>query len=116
MTRFALLTHDHPMPHLDLLLEAGEVLRTWRLLAWPRSGETISAEPLPDHRRLYLDYEGPVSGHRGTVARIDGGRCEWIDDHPDLLRVRLTGRERQGLAVLSRQADARWTLTWLAGG
>ncbi len=114
MTRFALLTHDHPTPHLDLLLESAGVLRTWRLTDWPPSGVTISAEPLPDHRRLYLDYEGPVSGNRGTVARIDGGPCEWIEDQPEHLRVRLVGRERHGLAVLSRDADGRWALTWLA--
>jgi hypothetical protein len=28
---------------------------------------------LPDHRDRYLDYEGPVSGDRGTVMRIRRG-------------------------------------------
>jgi hypothetical protein len=71
--RFVILTHDHPFVHWDLMLEANGVLRTWRLLAEPQPECIIAAEPLPDHRLHYLDYEGPVSGGRGTVSRWDHG-------------------------------------------
>ena len=37
---------------------------------------TCSAIRLPDHRKHYLDYEGEVSGDRGTVSRIDSGTYE----------------------------------------
>ena len=63
--RFVILEHDHPTLHWDFLLEDGEVLRAWRLLAEPGPGAAVAAEPNFDHRRLYLDYEGPVSGGRG---------------------------------------------------
>lgn len=75
MPRFVLLRHDWPHPHLDLLLEAGPVLLAWRLFAEPVPGAWVPAEPNADHRLLYLDYEGPVSGGRGSVSRRAAGRC-----------------------------------------
>ncbi len=82
MPRFVILEHDHPVLHWDLMLQEGDVLRTWRLAEPPSGGAfTIAAEPLPDHRLIYLDYEGPVSGGRGIVKRWDGGKYECIDDN-----------------------------------
>src|ERR1700755_874015 len=80
MPRFAILEHDHPLLHWDFLLETGDVLRTWRLQAPPPPGCRLSAEPLAPHRKLYLDYEGPVSGNRGQVKRFDGGTFTWLAD------------------------------------
>ena len=71
--RFVILEHDHPFLHWDLLLEDGEVLKSWRLLHFPKIGFSIPAERMPDHRLMYLDYEGPVSGNRGTVKRFASG-------------------------------------------
>jgi len=35
---------------------------------------------LPDHRRLYLTYEGEIGGGRGHVRRVARGVClEWIE-------------------------------------
>ncbi|MCR9201304.1 MAG: hypothetical protein NXI04_21895 [Planctomycetaceae bacterium] len=68
--RFTILEHDHPFLHWDLLLDNGQTLTTWRLKQRPCSDEWIAAERLPDHRRIYLDYEGPVSGGRGAVSRL----------------------------------------------
>src|SRR5690348_11647704 len=62
MPRFAILAHDHPAPHWDLFLEAGPVLRSWRLAGPLVVNTPIAAAPAPDHRLVYLDYEGPVSG------------------------------------------------------
>jgi len=56
------------------MLEVGEHLQTWRLPTTPGSAPvTMQAERIGDHRLAYLDYEGPVSGDRGTVARWDAG-------------------------------------------
>lgn len=71
--RFVILEHDHPSLHWDLLLEVDGAAATWRLLARPEPGRPIPAERLPDHRLLYLDYEGPVSGNRGQVKRVHSG-------------------------------------------
>ncbi len=76
--RFAILTHDHPFPHWDLLLEAGSFCRTWRLLSAPDAPGMIAAEAIADHRRAYLDYEGPVSGGRGSVTQWDAGDLVWL--------------------------------------
>lgn len=98
MPRFVVLSHDWPEPHLDLLLEAGPVLRAWRLHGEP--GAAVPAEPNADHRTLYLDYEGPVSGGRGTVTRWDAGTFEWVEGGPgvvvELRGARLTGRYALG--------------------
>ena len=50
MPRFAILTHDHPFLHWDLLLEDGESCRTWRLLLEPAAGIAVQAERIADHR------------------------------------------------------------------
>ena len=77
MPRYVILEHDHPHRHWDLMLESGDVLRTWRLAEPPQPGRAVAAEPIGDHRRAYLDYEGPIRGNRGRVKRWDGGSCDW---------------------------------------
>lgn len=83
--RFVILEHDHPFLHWDLLLEEECSARTWRLLRKPCLGESIAAEPLPDHRLMYLDYEGVVSGDRGSVKRITAGTYEVMSDQTGVL-------------------------------
>ena len=109
MARFVILTHDWPFPHWDFLVEAGAVLRAWRLLAEPGAGSDVAAEPNFDHRLFYLDYEGPVSGGRGAVARYDAGTCEWFADEPERAEIELRGAKLVGRAVISR-AGAGWAL------
>ena len=72
--RFTILRHDGPEGlHWDLLLESGGVLLAWALPQFPQPGIEMTAEALPDHRLLYLGYEGPITGDRGTVAAWDRG-------------------------------------------
>ena len=112
MPRFVILDHDHPFHHWDFLLEAGDVLRAWRLLSEPRRGRPIAAEPLPDHRPHYLDYEGPVSGDRGVVGRWDSGIFSWVVDRADEIRIRMTGNRIAGDVTLRRGPD-EWTWEWI---
>lgn len=90
MPRFVILEHDHPELHWDFMLEAGDVLKTWRLARMPaQAGESIPALRLGDHRLAYLDYEGPVSGNRGEVQRRAAGtyellRGEFGEEHIEL--------------------------------
>ena len=44
---------------------------------------------LADHRRVYLTYEGPISGGRGSVTRLAEGRCD-LREGPDGIRVALS--------------------------
>ncbi len=72
--RYTISRHEAPDGvHWDLFLEEGERLRTWRLSAPPESG-MVTSLALSDHRFLYLDYDGPLSDGRGTVARHSWGQ------------------------------------------
>jgi len=100
MPRFVILEHDWPALHWDFLLETGPVLRAWRLLAEPCPGREVPAKPNADHRLLYLDYEGPVSGERGSVRRWDAGTFEWVTNGPERIEVALHGGKLAGRAVI----------------
>lgn len=101
MRRFVILEHDWPALHWDLLLEAGDVLRAWRLLAEPAPGAAVPAEANFDHRRLYLDYEGPLSGDRGSVSRWDAGTFEWVEDGVARVVMNLRGGKLAGRVVVA---------------
>jgi len=123
MPRFALLEHRRDVVHWDLMLERGPTLRTWALDALPADGCEQPARALPDHRLIYLDFEGEISGGRGSVRRVDGGEYvaeEWGDD---LIRVRLGGAQLVGGLELRRPAGVPgetetsrpWTLRMARG-
>jgi hypothetical protein len=116
MPRFVLLEHDHPTLHYDFMIEWGSVLRTWRLGGIPSEAASIPAEPLPDHRTAYLDYEGPVSGDRGTVSRIDRGEFEILAESRTSLELSLQGERIIGKAILSdwtrEEGDPAWEFYW----
>jgi hypothetical protein len=105
MPRFVLLEHQWDGVHWDLMLESGESLRTWAIDAPVVAGADLPARALPDHRRIYLDYEGAISGGRGTVRRIDQGvysAMVWTDDR---VRVRLEGTQLVGEAELCQVGE-----------
>jgi hypothetical protein len=110
MPRFVVLEHDHPTRHWDFMLEVGEVLRTWRLAAPPANGQMIAAEPSFDHRLLYLDYEGPISGNRGSVSRWDAGTYEWQENAAERLVVVLTSERLCGCVTLTKKTAQEWTM------
>jgi hypothetical protein len=99
MPRYVILEHDYPTRHWDFMLESGQVLKTWRLAAPPRPGAAVAAEASFDHRPAYLDYEGPVSGGRGTVSRWDAGTFSW-EEAGETVVVRLDGTRLRGRAVI----------------
>ena len=106
MPRFVLLEHTgHPDDpagrHYDLLLEAAEACRTWRLAEIPAAGgPPVAATPLPDHRLGWLErLEGEVSGGRGFARRLDAGAYEWLAD--ESLESRIEVR-RQGETLNGR--------------
>ena len=115
MPRFVLLYHDCPpnyerASHWDFMLESGDVLRTWALERLPRDWQaahaanrcgpselssacadnSVAAMQLGDHRRDYLELEGPLSGNRGTVMRVAAGTYRSEHESPDDWRVALT--------------------------
>ena len=87
------------------MLEQGGVLRTWALAEEPAAQKEIAAKTLGNHRLDYLEYEGAVSGDRGSVTRWDSGEYECQTESADELVVRLRGGKLNGTARLRRQAD-----------
>lgn len=100
--RFVVLEHRWDGVHWDLMLDTGEALRTWAIDAPIVAGRDLPARDLADHRRVYLDYEGEISGNRGTVRRVDRGVYEVRLWTPERVRVRLAGAQLVGEAELRK--------------
>jgi hypothetical protein len=118
------------MSHWDFMLESDDSLRTWALGRLPRAwhsaqlrtvdrhpecpslsaSDVVDAEQLGAHRLAYLDYEGPVSGDRGEVTRIDRG--EYVGDLESrrCWRIELVGGILQGAVML--QQDVSVGTSW----
>lgn len=121
MPRFILLEHtgapDDPTGlHYDLLLEAGDACRTWRLNGIPLpGGPAVAAVAIAPHRLAWLDHvAGEVSGGRGFARRIDGGIYEPAHeriaegDPKNRIHVRLVGDRSAWLLLLDRDTEG-WT-------
>src|SRR6266851_1640067 len=109
MPRFVILEHNHPTLHWDFMLEAGDVLRTWRFAMPPAPGQSCAASRLFDHRLVYLDYEGQVGGGRGKVRRWERGGYEWLEEGPDRIVVKLMGEVFSGVIRLVRLSGDEWS-------
>jgi hypothetical protein len=114
MLRFVLLEHDWNGIHWDFMLESGEGLRTWAIDAPIMAGRELPARALGDHRPIYLEYEGPVSGNRGNVKRIDSGTYSVISWMADRVRVNVKGSQLVGVVELrSAGAASGNTTSWI---
>lgn len=106
--RFVLLhhqfeTHSSQQAHWDLMLEKRESLLTFQLLALP-TGSQIDLEPrlrakrIADHRLVYLDYEGPISGNRGSVSQVAAGMYRTSNRAENsLIRLELAAKQLHAL-------------------
>ena len=108
--RYVVLSHEGwDEPHFDLMFERepNGPLVTWRSPVWPLVDGTTLVQ-LGEHRRDYLDYEGPVSGNRGQVRRIAAGSFQWLRRGPDLTLIRLLAPEpKSWLIATDPQGRAR---------
>ena len=118
MPRFVILRHELPpdpprASHWDLMLEQGGVLKTWSLCESPDAEGEVVAEALADHRLAYLDYEGQVSGGRGSVTRWDRGTFEIVCWTAGEIAIDLEGERLAGRVRMVRQAgdDHRWLVS-----
>lgn len=95
-SKTVLLLHTLPdgSSHFDWLIDwrgadRNDGLQTFRVLHFlpvVRVGFQLSATHLPDHRRLYLSYEGSISQNRGTVRRVAQGLSQ-VTQLPNSLRI-----------------------------
>lgn len=105
---------EHRLPdgsfHYDWMMERlpGSTLVTFRVGERIDLGEVVAfrATRLPDHRAVYLTYEGPVSGNRGDVRRLAQG---------DIAITRDDARGFEAQGVLGR-ARGTWSGRPVEGG
>jgi hypothetical protein len=108
--------------HWDLMLsyflpsanEEKSVLATWKFSVCP-SGETVNkiltATRLPDHRNLYLTYEGEISSGRGSCKIVEKGIYQPITISPEKWEINLFGQNLTGSFILKKlSSDNEWTL------
>jgi hypothetical protein len=97
--RWVLLRHELPGGewHYDWMIqrsdEADAPLLTFRVFVRPDDATVLefAAERLGDHRAVYLEYEGEVSGGRGRVDRVAAGVVESLRESAERVDVRLAG-------------------------
>lgn len=131
MGRTVLLLHQLPdgSSHLDWLMERPDSDRLISFRVRDRidspspacSVQRFKAEAMPDHRRAYLEYEGPVSGERGSVSRVAAGSVDWVERSTEAIAVildfgsgprRAEGRpSRVASSADSPQTGAVWEFT-----
>lgn len=120
MPRFVVLRHDPPRGgtrplHWDFMLESGGVLRTWALDRPPDEDAGVErfADALADHRIAYLEFEGEVSGGRGSVTRWDCGDYNAISWQANQIIVDLQGSRLHGRAYFNQidSPSQRWRFT-----
>jgi hypothetical protein len=89
--RYVVLHHTGVSdPHYDLMCEwqNRSDLITLRFAKWPPDEQSTFTR-LANHRRAYLEYEGPISGNRGSVSRVQSGHCAIEIDRDDSFLIRL---------------------------
>ena len=106
--------------HYDLMLSppgAGQ-LWTWAIPVNPVHQELpfeCQIERLSDHRRIYLDYQGPVSGGRGHVQQAAKGTFEVVVWSEQLVEVRLrldAAEHKDSILVSLTRRPSAWHLSW----
>jgi len=126
--RFVVLHHTGwpgKADHYDLLLQLAEggsdddpVLKAFATATdeFPSGAGPPAANPLrllPDHRRLYLKFEGPLAHNRGRVQRVDEGELALLRPlQPGLPEtcMRLSGRKLNGTFLLRCEGDEAYTM------
>lgn len=119
MPRYVILQHITPPhaergTHYDLMLELDGKLLTWAIPEPPRAGLQTAVTKLPDHRLAYLDYEGPISGDRGEVRRVDAGEYECCQDDTSA-SIELRSPNGDLHVKLHHQSGDEWMAHFSAG-
>ncbi len=111
--RFVLLHHTScDRPHWDFLLEQEDALATWQLYHDPlaEGKEEWELFRIADHRKFYLDHEGPLSDNRGDLLRVCGGTYELCEQNSQAWTVRLSSAELAGEFELRLAEGERWLM------
>lgn len=111
MSRFVIL-HHQPGPgsdtlrsdplrggeHFDWMFQCNDVLRTWAtepIESFQRPFQ-VRAIQLADHRLHYLDYEGEISGGRGSVKQVLTGTWTATGEEENRFSAEICWHDGQG--------------------
>ncbi len=75
-------------------------------LANNKLSNALQSIRLADHRLAYLDYEGPLSGNRGSVRCVDRGTYDVVKECSERLVVELQGSILSGSVTLLQQGSS----------
>lgn len=96
MMRSVVLEHRLPdgSRHFDWMIERPDPgverrLWTWRTEARPDRVEAFAGEQIGNHRVVYLEFEGELSGGRGRVTRVAAGQAIWLGADSGKIGVRI---------------------------
>ena len=115
--RFVLLHHTScDRPHWDFLLEQEDALATWQLYHDPlaEGKEEWELFRIADHRKFYLDHEGPLSDNRGDLLRVCSGTYAVRGQNSQAWTVRLTSAALAGEFELRLAEGERWLMRKVA--
>jgi len=125
VSTFAVLAQFCPLAdgggtiHWDLLIEIPSraddpALAAWQLPPPPNDFNLrapLAVRRLPDHRRIYLTYEGDISAGRGRCHHIDGGPCHIVHADDAFWHVQFAGQQLTGTYQLRKTPpDPTWML------
>ena len=113
-SHFVIQEHTRPEGlHWDLMLQLGDVLRTWRLSVPPEQiqNESIPAEKISDHPLRFLSYEGPVQNNTGFVKIADKGNFTLLEQTEKKILFETTGQILKGEFQLQLQQNNLWLLS-----
>jgi len=113
---FTVLHHVLPVAsdrasHWDLLLEhpdlEPEKVLCFEVLTPPSMWSSpTKLVRLPNHRRIYLTYEGPISSDRGQVSLVLTGKLVWLPPLTGLLQAKI-------LSLASKNENLSLIENWL---
>ena len=92
------------------MLEAGEVLKTYRLDSPPGQllGQPCTATRIQDHPIRFLSYEGNVNRGRGNVRIVDSGTYQLFENGAESFRLDLEGETLRGQFRLAHIKGNEW--------
>ena len=102
--RFVLHKHSRGKQlHWDLMLQAADVLETYRLQLPPEQlrRDGCTARRIFDHPLKFLSYEGSVNNGQGTVEFVDSGTYEMLSRDEGKIELQFDGSILTGRFELS---------------
>ena len=84
--------------HWDLMLEEGDILRTYRVNIPPEEwgDDPIGATRIFDHPVKFLSYQGSVNKGKGEVRIADEGTYRIVKEGAGQMKVELKGNVLKG--------------------